>query len=64
MITDEDSPQRPNLYEFAEAFALLGCTDALFLDGDLSQMKTGDDIPSAITHFASIIAIIEEPSDK
>jgi len=64
LITDEDSPKRPNLYEFAEAFASLGCTDALFLDGNLSQMKTGVDIPTAITHFGSIIAINRHPQEK
>ena len=60
LITDEDSPKRPNLYEFAKAFASLGCADALFLDGDLSQMKTGFDIPNAITHFGSIIAVTDQ----
>lgn len=28
----------PNLYEFADFFRSLGCEDALFLDGGISQM--------------------------
>ncbi len=64
LITDEDSPKRPNLREFADAFTALGCVDALFLDGDISQMKTGANIPSAISHFGSIIAVVESPQAK
>ena len=64
LITDENSPKRPNLYEFAEAFAGLGCIDALFLDGDISQMKTGAEIPTSFSHFGSIIAIVDSPQPK
>ncbi len=64
LITDEDSPKRPNLFEFAEAFSRLGCIDALFLDGDVSQMKTGEEIPTSLSHFGSIIAVVDSPKLK
>ena len=64
LITDEDSPKRPNLFEFAEAFSRLGCIDALFLDGDISQMKTGAEITTSFSHFGSIIAVVDSPQLK
>jgi uncharacterized protein YigE (DUF2233 family) len=58
-ITDLDSPKFPNLYEFAQFFRSLGCENALFLDGDLSQMKTEKDTMNPSNHFGSIIAVVE-----
>ena len=59
VITDFNSPKFPNLHEFAQLFRLLGCEDALFLDGDLSQMRTGIEITKPSNHFGSIIAVIK-----
>lgn len=59
-MTNFNSPKFPNLYEFAQLFKLLGCDDALFLDGDLSQMRTGVDILKPSNSFGSIIAIIKK----
>lgn len=58
-MTDFDSPKFPNLHEFAQLFLSLGCEDALFLDGDLSQMRSGNDINKPSNQFGSIIAIAE-----
>jgi uncharacterized protein YigE (DUF2233 family) len=59
VMTDFDSAKFPNLYEFAKLFRNLGCEDALFLDGDLSQMKSGDDTTKPSNQFGSIIAVSE-----
>ena len=56
-MTDFDSPKFPNLYEFAQVFRALGCEDALFLDGDLSQMRSGADMMKPSNNFGSVIAI-------
>jgi len=58
-MTDFDSPKFPNLYEFAQLFLSLGCEDALFLDGDLSQMRSGMDMTKPSNNFGSIIAVIK-----
>ena len=58
-ITDFHSSKLPKLYEFSQLFRSLGCEDALFLDGNLSQMKSGEDITKSINHFGSIIAVSE-----
>ncbi len=57
-ITEFDQDHRPNLYEFAQYFKDAGCTDALFLDGDISQMEVfpGEDLVPG-NYFSSIIAI-------
>lgn len=57
-ITQLGQPRFPNLYEFADFFRSQGCADALFLDGDLSQMVV--DPKTAIppgNHFGAIFAI-------
>ncbi len=59
-MTDFKSPKFPNLHEFAELFRALGCTDALFLDGDISQMRTGEDLDKPSNRFGSIIAVVGE----
>lgn len=64
-MTDFHSAKFPNLYEFAQLFRSLGCEDALFLDGDLSQMKSGKDVTKPSNNFGSIISVTEtKKSDK
>lgn len=58
-MTDFHSAKFPNLYEFAQLFRNLGCQDALFLDGDLSQMRSGKDMSKRSNNFGSIIAVVE-----
>lgn len=58
-MTDLDSPKFPNLHEFAVLFRTLGCDDALFLDGDISQMRSGEDMNKESNQFGSIIAVME-----
>ncbi len=58
-MTDFHSLKFPNLYEFAQLFRALGCEDALFLDGDLSQMRSGADIMMPSNPFGSIIAVTQ-----
>lgn len=58
-MTDYHSPKFPNLYEFAQLFRTLGCTDALFLDGDLSQMCSGADLTKESSNFGSFIAVVK-----
>jgi len=60
VITEFGQSRFPNLYEFADFFRSQGCADALFLDGDLSQMivnpKTSI-LPG--NHFGAIFAVTE-----
>jgi uncharacterized protein YigE (DUF2233 family) len=56
-MTDFHSPKFPNLHEFAQLFRHLGCDDALFLDGDISQMRSGADVRKPSNPFGSIIAV-------
>ncbi len=58
-ISDFNSPKFPNLHEFAQLFQTLGCDDALFLDGDISQMRSGVEIMKPSNHFGSFIAVIK-----
>ena len=57
-MTDFHSPKFPNLHEFAMLFRALGCEDALFLDGDLSQMRSGKDLEKNSNSFGSMIAVV------
>ena len=59
VMCDFNSPKFPELQEFARLFSDLGCADALFLDGDISQMKWGEDITKQSNNFGSIIAVTE-----
>jgi len=59
-ITDFKSPKFPTLYEFAMFFKDLGCDDALFLDGDLSQMRSGADAAKWSNRFGAVIAVVGE----
>lgn len=50
----------PTLYEFADFFRSLGCRDALFLDGDISQLEIDPKKPLVPgNHFATIFAVTE-----
>ena len=62
-MTDFRSAKFPNLYEFAVMFRGLDCADALFLDGDLSQMKTGAAMLEPSNQFGSIIAVTQQESN-
>lgn len=63
LMSDYRSPKDPNLYGFAQAFKTLGCESALFLDGTISQMRTGKDMQTSGGRFASMIAIVEAKSE-
>lgn len=59
-MTEFGQVKYPNLQEFADFFRAQGCRDALFLDGDISQMvvePTGP-IPAG-NYFGAIIAVTE-----
>ena len=60
-ITDFDQAKHPNLHEFATHFMEQGCTDALFLDGDLSEMVTDvkERLPAG-NRYGAIFAVTEE----
>jgi len=61
-ITELDQPKRPNLWEFADFFRAQGCADALFLDGDISQMVVDPKGPIAPgNYFGAIFAVSEVP---
>lgn len=62
-MSDFHSPKFPNLHEFAMLFRSLGCDDALFLDGDLSQMRSGADLTKQSSAFGSFIAVIKTDKD-
>lgn len=56
-MTDRD--QRVNFWDFAGLFLNLGCRDALFLDGSLSQMAVNPDRPIPSNLFGSIFVVAE-----
>lgn len=51
--------QVTNLWDFAGLFLKLGCRDALFLDGDISQAVTNPDKNIRSNRFAAIFVITE-----
>ena len=57
-MTDTKSAKFPNLYEFSQLFRQLGCENALFLDGNISQMKSGRNIFKANSNLGAVIAIV------
>ncbi|MDP4624889.1 MAG: phosphodiester glycosidase family protein [Akkermansiaceae bacterium] len=57
-MSDFHSKKFPNLYEFAELFRSLGCEDALFLDGDISQMRSGADMRKQSNSFGSVFVVV------
>jgi len=50
--------QRVNFWDFAGLFLKLGCRDALFLDGDISQMAVNPDQPVPGNQFGAILVIV------
>ena len=59
-ISEFQQDKRPNLYEFADFFRSQGCRDALFLDGDISQMFTDPKEPiTPGNHFGAIFAVTD-----
>lgn len=59
VMTDFNSEKFVNLHQFAQLFKSLGCDDALFLDGDISQMRSGADMEKQSNDFASIFAVVK-----
>ena len=59
-MSDFHSEKFPNLYEFAELFRTLGCENALFLDGDLSQMRSGKEMTRRSNSFGSVFVVVGE----
>ncbi len=58
-ISDPNGQKFPNLHNFAELFRSLGCRNALFLDGDISQMRIGEAMGKPSNRFGSVIAVVE-----
>lgn len=59
-ITEFGQSRYANLFEFADFFRSEGCRDALFLDGDLSEMKIDpSDLLVPTNIYGSIFAVIE-----
>lgn len=59
-MTDFHSEKFPNLYEFAQLYKGLGCANALFSGGDLSQVKLAEEINQSNNDLGLIIAIVED----
>jgi len=51
--------QEVNFWDFAGLFLHLGCKDALFLDGDISQMAVNPQKPVVSNRFASIFVVAD-----
>jgi uncharacterized protein YigE (DUF2233 family) len=58
-IADGKSAKWPNLFGFADLFRSLGCENALFLDGDISQMRFGENLAEQGNQFGSVIGVVE-----
>jgi uncharacterized protein YigE (DUF2233 family) len=63
-ISDPKGARYPNLHGFADLFLSLGCKDALFLDGDISQMRSGENLGKASNRFGSVIAVIGDGKNE
>jgi uncharacterized protein YigE (DUF2233 family) len=48
-----------NFWDFAGLFLQLGCRDALFLDGDISQMAVDPEGPVASNRFGAMFVVAE-----
>lgn len=48
-----------NFWDFAGLFLKLGCKDALFLDGDISQMAVNPDKPVESNRFGAMFVVAE-----
>lgn len=58
VITDGET--NVNLWTFADCFRALGCENALFLDGDISQMKVEPDANVKGHGFATMFGVVRE----
>ena len=59
-ITEFGQSRYANLFEFADFFRSQGCRDALFLDGDISQMKIDPIDPlTPNNYFGTIFAVTD-----
>ncbi len=54
-----DKGQAVNFWDFAGLFLKLGCKDALFLDGDISQMSVNPDKPVSSNRFGAMFVVVE-----
>ena len=59
-ISDGKGAKWPNLFGFADLFRSLGCENALFLDGDISQMRFGGNLAKQSNRFGSVIAVVKK----
>jgi uncharacterized protein YigE (DUF2233 family) len=57
VITGKD--QVVNFWNFAQLFTTLGCKNALFLDGDISQMSVNPDKPVSSNRFGAMFVVAE-----
>lgn len=61
-ITEFDQPKHVALYGFAEFFRSQGCENALFLDGDLSQMFVDPKDDLVPGNFFGAIFVVTRPA--
>lgn len=54
-----DKGEMVNLWDFAGLFLKLGCKNALFLDGDISQMSVNPDRPVSSNRFGAMFVVAE-----
>jgi uncharacterized protein YigE (DUF2233 family) len=54
-----DKGQVVNFWHFAGLFLKLGCKNALFLDGDISQMSVNPDKPVSSNRFGAMFVVAE-----
>jgi uncharacterized protein YigE (DUF2233 family) len=54
-----DRGEMVNLWDFAGLFLKLGCKNALFLDGDISQMSVNPDKPVSSNRFGAMFVVAE-----
>jgi uncharacterized protein YigE (DUF2233 family) len=52
--------ERVNFWDFAGLFLKLGCKDALFLDGDISQMVVNPEKPVPSNQFGAMLVIVSQ----
>ena len=54
-----DRGEMVNFWDFAGLFLQLGCKNALFLDGDISQMSVNPDKPVSSNQFGVMLVVAE-----
>jgi uncharacterized protein YigE (DUF2233 family) len=57
-ITSDQTTQLPNMHDFADFFRHQGCTDALYLDGTISQLATGSQSMAVERKIASFVGVV------